>query len=265
MAPLNEAMDAKLQQAVDDAARCADISGWSRNDTGFLQRVFKSGLAPYRSRIADLNLRGFESVLDAGCGFGQWSLALSEYNDHVTAVDASVGRIKFLEAVARQEAPNLRAVVGSIQQLAFADDSFDCIFCYSVIYLTDVSKTLKELVRVLRTGGVLYLVTNGPGWYLKSLIEPRHSTDGYDPVEIAQRAIRRAVDASFGVPSPDGGHQMLTQAAIEVLLTRSGLDIEHLGSEGSLTMRAAQATWNPYPNEFHGLEFVNEAYARKVT
>ena len=40
--------------------------------------------------------------LDAGCGFGQWSLALASLNERVNACDVSQLRVDFLSDMVRQ-------------------------------------------------------------------------------------------------------------------------------------------------------------------
>jgi len=60
-----------------------------QNAAAFLERVYGGGFEKYSTRLSQHGFRGFCRVLDAGCGFGQWTLALSWMNQSVEAVDIS--------------------------------------------------------------------------------------------------------------------------------------------------------------------------------
>ena len=54
------------------------------------------------------------------------------------------------------------AVVGDVQELPFADDSFDAaVAAWMLYHVPDLDRGLAELARVLRPGGSLIAVTNG--------------------------------------------------------------------------------------------------------
>ena len=46
------------------------------NDKLFIQRVFSKGLDSYINRLEAIGFTKKSKVLDAGCGYGQWSIAL---------------------------------------------------------------------------------------------------------------------------------------------------------------------------------------------
>ncbi len=130
----------------------------------FLRSEFAPGLEYYVARVDRLLFRG-RRVLDAGCGAGQWSLALAQRFENVDAVDLNKQRLGVLRAVAeRMGVANVRPCHGSLENLPYGDGTFDAVFCYGVIMLTYVERTLAELHRVLRPGGRLYLCLNADGW-----------------------------------------------------------------------------------------------------
>lgn len=145
---------------LDDIAQCVD-SDYERQ---FVRAEFGPGLAYYVHRLDRLMLSG-NRVLDAGCGMGQWALALAQRFQHVDAVDRNRQRLAVLKALIQRLAIfNLHAYAASLEQLPCADATFDAIFCYGVIMFTDVVKVLREFHRVLRPGGRVYLCLNADGW-----------------------------------------------------------------------------------------------------
>ena len=58
-------------------------SSLGHNDSLFVERIFHGGIEKYLRRLNAIELKNFDNVLDAGCGFGQWSIALSQTNGTV--------------------------------------------------------------------------------------------------------------------------------------------------------------------------------------
>lgn len=144
----------------------------NKNDEEFFKQVFSQEQTFYKKRLEDIGFLDKNVVLDAGCGFGQWSLALSELNKLVYAVDLQEDRIKNCLKINNYcKKNNIFLGLNSIENLSFMNESFDAIFCYSVIYSADFDKAIKEFYRILKPQGKLYFVSNGLGWYLKSLFE----------------------------------------------------------------------------------------------
>ncbi|MDP2193596.1 MAG: hypothetical protein Q8K36_03625, partial [Alphaproteobacteria bacterium] len=65
----------------------------SKAEETFFQRVYSKGIAPYVERLQQYKFEKYERILDAGCGYGQWSLALSQLNKEVYACDADHKRV----------------------------------------------------------------------------------------------------------------------------------------------------------------------------
>ena len=53
----------------------------------FFQRIYSTPFEKYSQRLSSIGFSKMEKVLDAGCGFGQWSIAMSEMNGKVTSLD----------------------------------------------------------------------------------------------------------------------------------------------------------------------------------
>jgi SAM-dependent methyltransferase len=136
----------------------------------YMERMYAGGLERYENRLNAIGFTGMESVLDAGCGFGQWSLALATHNREVVGVDISPDRIRCAASIAREhDVHNVRYSYGTLEELPFHNQSFDGIFCYSSVHHADERKSLDEFSRLLKPGGRLYLNFNCLGWFLHLL------------------------------------------------------------------------------------------------
>lgn len=126
------------------------------NDTGLFNEHY--------ARPAVLDLLGEVNgrrVLDAGCGAGQLSGALTERGAQVTGFDASPAMVALAE---QRLGKGARLLVADLAQpLPFETGGFDDVVASLVLhYLEDWSAPLAELRRVLRPGGRLVVVVNHP-------------------------------------------------------------------------------------------------------
>ena len=95
--------------------------------------------------------RGLQ-ILDAGCGGGATMERLRRYGS-VQGMEMSE------EAVEHNRKRGREVILGSIESMPFADNSFDLTLALDVIeHVPDDLQTLRELFRTLRPGGLL-LVT----------------------------------------------------------------------------------------------------------
>lgn len=172
----------------------------SQRDLEFLERIYNKGLFPYTHRLKQYGFERFEKVLDAGCGFGQWSLSLAQRNTEIHSCDADHKRVEFLHKIASEnKITNIHARQAFIDNLPYDSESFDAVFCYGVIFLTPWKKSLSELVRVLKPGGKLYVNANGLGWYKHLWYTNHNKTDDYDPQLIAANAWRDTYNYNNGL------------------------------------------------------------------
>ncbi len=113
------------------------------------------------------------AVLDAGCGTGEWAIALARTYERVVAIDLNSPRLRFLQELLLTSnlRPPIRVLQGSLEQLPFEAGSFDLIYCRGVIFLIDAEWCLMELSRVLRPGGTVFLNVNADAWSLHHRLE----------------------------------------------------------------------------------------------
>lgn len=100
-------------------------------------------------------------ILDAGCGSGPTSIALSAQGAEVSGFDLSTAMVD----IARRSLPETDLRVHDLADpLPWDDHTFDVAVASLVLhYLPDWSSPLAELRRVLGTGGRLLVSVNHPG------------------------------------------------------------------------------------------------------
>jgi len=107
------------------------------------------------------DLKHCRSLLDVGCGVGHWGLTLAPFlsdDCKVNGIDPEDQWITIAKEKAMQENGNkqFHYQVGSAEKIPFEDNTFDMVTCQTVlIHLSDVSIALKEMIRVLKPGGLL--------------------------------------------------------------------------------------------------------------
>jgi len=98
-------------------------------------------------------------VLDCGCGPASITVGLARTvaPGETVGIDLAPAQIEHGCALVRERGPgNLRFEVGDVTALPFADAEFDAVFASNVLqYLPDPLVGLREMRRVLRSGGVV--------------------------------------------------------------------------------------------------------------
>ena len=234
------------------------------DDRDFFLRVWATDPEIYRKRIRAAGFAGLGDVLDAGCGFGQWSLPLAEANRSVAAIDVSDVRVRTVAEVAAEFGiGNLTAARSSIEATPFDDGSFDGIFSYSVVYFTDFRKSIAEFARLLRPGGRLYICTNGLGWYLHNFATAHNASATFDPRAMAVETLENSL-TYYAEGRRVPGRQIATPSAVmRAELERNGFEIVAIAPEGTYCAEGAEKGASFYRGDYYGAEGVYEVIARK--
>jgi len=111
-------------------------------------------------------------VLDAGCGFGYYSIILAEKGAIVTGIDISEKMVELAKNNAAKASVKCQFFVCDMQDLTIFDsNTFDLVTSSIVAgYLDDLKKAFSEVFRVLKTGGAFTFSENHPilrGWWEK--------------------------------------------------------------------------------------------------
>ena len=128
------------------------------------ERLFVPALVgQWAEQIADAARIGAnDRVLDVGCGTGVLARAAAdrvELAKQVTGLDRNEGML----AVARRVRPQIDWRQGDASALPFADNSFDVVVSqFALMYFSDRTAALTEMMRVLKPGGRLAIAVWGP-------------------------------------------------------------------------------------------------------
>ena len=92
-----------------------------------------------------------KTVLDVGCGYGGYSLELAKVAKIVVALDLNI--VKKLSTT-----KNIIQVRADATNLPFKDNTFDFVFCSSLIeHVQNQDKFISELYRLTKPNGFCYL------------------------------------------------------------------------------------------------------------
>lgn len=122
---------------------------------GYFRRVLaEQGVDPGRSR-----------ALEVGCGGGLLSEQLARLGFAVTGVDPSLRSLETARRHAAESGLDIRYLAGAGEALPCERASFDVVFCCDVLeHVRSVERTVAEIARVLRPGGVFCYDTINRTW-----------------------------------------------------------------------------------------------------
>ena len=202
-------MASKTQTFYD---RIADVHNLAMKINGYRDTV-----ANYL-RSLDLPLDADSLVLDAGCGTGLITLALygAGYRPRRTfALDLSfnsllVAREQFEEDKEVQHT-RVDVVQGNLLSLPFVSEKFDAVLTCGALEYVPLEDGLRELARVLKTGGILILIPVRPS-IVGSVLEILYNFKTH-PIEKVRAAAERYFnvvgDYKFPITDPIGWSKML--------------------------------------------------------
>lgn len=115
-----------------------------------------------------VNFAGYagKRVLDVGCGVGNDLSRFARHGAAVVGVDLAERSIELARDNFRQRGLAGGFYVMNGEHLDFPDDSFDVVFCHTVLHFTpDPRRMVEEMHRVLRpTGEAILMTVNRRSW-----------------------------------------------------------------------------------------------------
>ena len=167
----------------------------------------------YKSVFEEIGKRQTVDILDAGSGATFFPFLLREKmrQGSVTCCDYDATLEPIFDAVNAERESDVRFSQADLRRLPFADESFDVIYCVSVLEHTDQYEDIvREFHRVLRPQGVL-VATFDIGLDGVSDISPA-----------AARALHRCIESNLGPSDVADGAIVVGPSAI----TSAGLGAE---------------------------------------
>jgi SAM-dependent methyltransferase len=150
-----------MTTTTDPARRTGAAQGdlWSERAADWTELMEPRMRPLYEAGVAALEIGADTSVLDVGCGAGLFLSLAQTRGATVAGLDAAEGMI----AVARRRLAGARIEHGDVEELPFADESFDAVAGFnSFQYAASPDAALAEARRVLRPGGRLLAATWAP-------------------------------------------------------------------------------------------------------
>lgn len=161
-----------LEAARDEWWDSANFDKWKSHYISEYERG-RSLLELLRARAPNLKLEGLR-VLDIGCGDAGVLIALAEAGADAYGIEPFEPSVRRGRVRAEEYGVKIDLRAGVAETLPFEDASFDLVLLDNVLeHVQDRERTLDEIVRVLRPGGILYLVTPKP-FALHSLVSDPH-------------------------------------------------------------------------------------------
>ena len=142
-------------------ARSRLFKKYSTNKYNWYKWIFDNSSFPANSKILEL-----------GCGLGAlWSKNKRRINKHwdITLSDFSRAMLTKTKENLRELKHKINFKVINIEKIPYKDESFDVAIANGLLYLVpDLKKSIKEIARIIKPGGILLASTSGSK-YMKEL------------------------------------------------------------------------------------------------
>lgn len=152
---------ARLESARDQWWSSGNFDTWKRLYTSEYPRGFLI-IETLRKYAPEFRVRG-ASVLDVGCGDAGALIAFAEEGASAAGIETFETSLERGRLRATDHGVTVDLKKGAAESIPFPDASFDLVMLDNVLeHVTDRPRTLREIRRVLKPGGLLYMVTPKP-------------------------------------------------------------------------------------------------------
>ncbi|WP_127530352.1 class I SAM-dependent methyltransferase [Paenibacillus kobensis] len=153
----------------------------ARRNGGYKSRAVyttagKSAEPIFEERLRDM-LPQYRSVLDAGCGHGDFTLRMAQYAQHITGFDNSTELLSIAQSLLHSSGvPNVSFVYATTKtELPFKDGQFD------LIYDRRGPTSILDHGRILASGGTIFGIHTS-----MDKVRERLAGNGFKDVEIEE-------------------------------------------------------------------------------
>lgn len=196
---------------------------WFATPLGVLVKKFEGELLLDLLRPAD-----GESILDAGCGTGVFSVEILSFGPHLVGLDISLPMLR--QAEEKAKGYPFEMVLGDISNLPFGEDFFDKVVSVTAFeFIQDAKGALSELFRVTKKQGCIVVATLNSlsPWALRRRAEAKKGHS------LFEKAIFRSPDELRSMAPVDGVIRTAIHFQKEDDL-RAAVEIEREGSQKNL-------------------------------
>jgi SAM-dependent methyltransferase len=184
----------------------AEVQGavWGAAAEDWAELNEPTGIPIYEAAFAAMGVTTGTRLLDVGCGAGLALQLAEKRGASVAGIDASAQLLQ----VARRRLAGADLRQGDIEELPYADDSFEAVTAFnSVQYASDPSRALREIERVATAGAPVAVATWG------------------DPERCDARVMIAAIGALLPPPPPGAGgpFALARPGALEALVESARL------------------------------------------
>jgi ubiquinone/menaquinone biosynthesis C-methylase UbiE len=215
----------------------------------------------YAQRVNAIGFANKGKILDAACGNAQWSIVMNRLGNTVNAIDINEETVAAAKTFTQlNEIANLNVQVAGLEQLPFANESFDGIVCYSAIMYTDYAKTLAEFNRVLKKGGHVYISTDSTGWLVHLLVDKGVLKADFTATK---KYLRRLYHKLGNERKNRTDNVVITRQYFNKLIESAGFRIIEMKPEGMIST-FAPAPKPRYPRSYYGFESIIDVLIEKI-
>ncbi|MEK4630430.1 methyltransferase domain-containing protein [Solibacillus sp. FSL R7-0682] len=139
----------------------------SNSNYNYLNFLAKFGIGGAHPGGIELSKKVFQKesikrstqILDVGCGTGQSAAYLAlTYGANVTGIDNNTIMVEKAKERMASGPLSVKIIEGSIENTSLLDDQFDLIISESVLSFVNKPRALKEISRLLKSGGRLIAI-----------------------------------------------------------------------------------------------------------
>lgn len=237
----------------------------THNDLEFFKRIYNKGdLKKYVDRLQAVGFCNKKLILDHGCGYGQWSFALSEINEYVESYDISENRISIanrLKELISNKSVEFKSTIDYNDSRNF--EKYDGIFSYGVLQCVDYREMLKNYYKFLKPGGRLYFTAADLGWFLYYIIDGHNDTIDFSTRDWGIRAIENTISYNSSGNFIEGENICIPYSSIVSELELLGFKLINIGPDGSTCLDEKLTTERFFPFEKYNYKAVYEVLCEK--
>ena len=104
--------------------------------------------------LKQLEKQDYQTVLDLGCGLGEAAVYFAKMGKDVIATDLSQGMLDNAQKCAKKHHVKIKTIQSSSDRIHCQDNSIDVVYAANVLHHVDIEKTMSEIFRVLKPGGL---------------------------------------------------------------------------------------------------------------